>query len=78
MTTPRRGPTKRGLELSHPPREPRMTAQDVADYAQCSRRHVWNLVKRGKLRPLRNGRLVRFRPEDVRGLFGEGDGTHAT
>lgn len=46
-----------------------MTAAEVAEYAAVSTKTVRRLVARGILRPITIGRLLRFRPIDVRDVF---------
>lgn len=42
-----------------------LTYRDVADLLRVSERTVWTLVKEGKLKACRIGRLVRVREEAV-------------
>jgi excisionase family DNA binding protein len=49
-----------------------LSVREVADALAVSRVTVWRLVRRGELRPVRVGRAVRFRPEDVERVVREG------
>lgn len=42
-----------------------MTAKQVAQLMQCSVEHVYNLAKSGKIRYIKDGKNVRFKPEDL-------------
>ena len=47
-----------------------LTTRDVARYLRVSERHVSNLSKRGEFAlPIRLGRSVRYRSQDVRRWF---------
>jgi len=45
--------------------EPRLSVSQLARAWGVSRQHVYILVNAGKLRAIRIGTLLRFRPEDV-------------
>jgi len=46
--------------------EPKLyTYQEVAKILRCSERTVCNRVKEGKIKPIRNGRLVLFTIESI-------------
>lgn len=47
------------------PKEKLMTANEVADYLQCSLSTVRRLVMRGKIPHFRLGKLVRFRRVEI-------------
>lgn len=47
------------------PKEKLMTANEVADYLQCSLSTVRRMVMRGKIPHFRLGKLIRFRRSDV-------------
>jgi PTS system nitrogen regulatory IIA component len=44
---------------------PLMTAEDAANYFQCSPRTIYEWAERGLLPSVKLGRLVRFREEDL-------------
>lgn len=46
-----------------------MSVLDVANHANVSTKTIRRLVARGVLRPIVIGRIVRFRPSDVRDVF---------
>lgn len=46
--------------------EPRLSIAQVADLWGCSDQHVRNLVHSERLTCIRVGKLIRFRPEDLR------------
>lgn len=48
------------------PLEPLLTAEDVAKLLSVSESLVYQLRRTGKLRAIRIGTLLRFRPVDVR------------
>lgn len=41
------------------------TPRTLAERWECSERHIYNLVREGKLRSFRAGTLIRFNPDDV-------------
>lgn len=42
-----------------------LRAEEVADFLQCSRSHVYAMIERGEIPCLRLGRAVRVRWEDL-------------
>jgi excisionase family DNA binding protein len=42
-----------------------LTARQVAHLMQCSIEHVYDLAKSGKIRYIKDGKNVRFKPEDL-------------
>lgn len=42
-----------------------MTAEEVAEYLHCSRRHLWNLVAKGEIPTYKLGGITRLRFADV-------------
>lgn len=46
--------------------EPRLSIAQVAELWGCSHQHVRNLVHSKRLTCIRVGKLIRFRPEDLR------------
>lgn len=58
--------------------EPLWGVMDVARYLRTSRSWTYKAVERGELPVVRIGRLVRFRPEDIRAFVagGTGGGSH--
>jgi len=54
-------------KVSHP--ESLMTIRDVAEYARVSERTIARLIASGDLRSVKIGRVIRFRPADVRDAF---------
>ena len=49
-----------------------MRVGEVADYLDCSVRHVWNLIARGDLPAYRIGAITRLRVYEVDGLVAAG------
>jgi len=49
-----------------------LDTKEVADALRVSRVTVWRLMQSGELRPVRIGRAVRFRPQDVDRVLREG------
>ncbi len=47
------------------PREPLVTANEVAEYLQCSASTIRRLAARGKIPHYRLGKIVRFRRSEV-------------
>lgn len=45
--------------------EKRLSITDLAKAWQCSRQHIYNLIRDGELEPVRIGKLTRFRPQDI-------------
>lgn len=57
-------------QQSPEPIEPLLTTREVAELMKVSERHIQNQVKAGQLpAPIRLGKSVRFRPEDIRGFM---------
>lgn len=54
---------------SHP--SPLLKREEVAELLNVSLRHVDTLVSTGELSPVRIGRAVRFRPEEVESFIEE-------
>ncbi len=49
---------------------PLLTKDQVADLLQVSRRTVERMEENGELQPVRIGRIVRYRPEDIEAFIG--------
>ena len=49
---------------------PLLTKDQVAELLQVSRRTVERMEETGELEPVRIGRMVRYRPEDIDAFIG--------
>lgn len=46
--------------------EPRLSVRQLAEAWGVSRQHVYSIVQDGRLRCVKIGALIRFRPEDIK------------